>query len=187
MQKISLFHQFIVGIQTSVEPKGRSVHIFDQVHPQILSWFKFLWIRINIQKIRIFQQFVLFHLCIPFSPKNPALSATSYGFLKPFRNLEKNWRCSSKKKKTAGRTERRTEGQTDRPYSVGPFWLSPEVQVSSSQAKAKSTANTNRISCSASWKKFQVSNWAINRPLYGVKRFRDTHKKWIKIFSLIKL
>ena len=92
-----------------------------------------------------------------------------------------------KKKKTAGRTERRTEGQTDRPYSVGPFWLSPEVQVSSSQAKAKSTANTNRISCSASWKKFQVSNWAINRPLYGVKRFRDTHKKWIKIFSLIKL
>ena len=124
-----------------------------------------------------------------FFPKNPALSATSYGFLKPFRNLEKNWRYNSKKKKRQpdGQKDGRTEGQTDRPYFVGPFWLSPEIQVSSSQAKAKSTANTNRISCSASWKKLQVSNWAINRPLYGVKRFRDTHKKWIKIFSLIKL
>ena len=92
-----------------------------------------------------------------------------------------------KKRQPDGQKDGRTEGQTDRPYFVGPFSLSPEIQVSSSQAKAKSTANTNRISCSASWKKFQVSNWAINRPLYGVKRFRDTHKKWIKIFSLIKL
>ena len=55
-----------------------------------------------------------------------------------------------KKRQPDGQKDGRTEGQTDRPYFVGPFWLSPEIQVSSSQAKAKSTANTNRISYRAS-------------------------------------
>ena len=74
--------------------------------------------------------------------------------------FRKNWRYNSKKNPD-GRKDGRTEGQTDRPYFVGPFWLSPEIQVSSSQAKAKSTANTNRISYRASWKKLQVSNWGF--------------------------
>ena len=67
--------------------------------------------------------------------ENAALShTTSYGFLAPCQNLEKtNYTIPRKRldRRKDGWKDRRMEGQnngrTDRPYSIGPFQLSPGV------------------------------------------------------------
>ena len=59
-----------------------------------------------------------------FFPGNPALShTTSYRFLAPCQNLEKNNDTISRK-----RPDRQKDERDDRPYFIQPLWLPPGVQ-----------------------------------------------------------
>ena len=56
--------------------------------------------------------------------ENPALSRTTlYGFLVSCQNLEKTNDTILRK-----HLDWRKDGTTDRPYFIGPFWITPEVQ-----------------------------------------------------------